>query len=76
MSAIANQSLYYGSAIEFFNFIQIALDGVKYCRLEKAPPVKPGATRPNIDFPDQVINDWNKTVCYIKLKKKYENGIL
>ena len=75
LASIANTPLNYNSAIEFYNFIQIALDGVKFCRLNREL-LKKGQPRPSIDFPTQVVDDWNKTVCYVKLKKIYVNSIL
>lgn len=49
-------------AAEFFNFIQISLEGVKFCRLV----LEHGSDE--VEFPQEVIDGYNRRVIYIKQK--------
>ena len=60
LADVARKPLMLECASEFSNFIQLALDGVKFCRLEFSP------TNGMIEFPAQVISNFNRQVLYIR----------
>lgn len=75
LNSIANSPMNLPSAIEFYNFIQIALDGVRYLRMVKDTNKK-GQAKVQHEFPAQVVNDFDKTVMYVQLKKPPNNGLV
>ena len=59
LSDVAQKPLMFECATEFYNFIQLALDGVKFCRLDLSQG-------PQIEFPLATVEGYNRRVLYIK----------